>query len=123
MTLSAFRGQWVLVDFWGTWCEPCVKDVPKTERLYRTLLDSRAKAVLGLRYDWGDRTVLTVHNLSAEPCRAELAPGGGAEWEKLVHLFGRGDCELRKDGSLRVELEPYGSRWLRVRRASDRLRR
>ncbi|RPH57134.1 MAG: TlpA family protein disulfide reductase, partial [Acidobacteria bacterium] len=46
MTLSAFRGQWVLVDFWGTWCEPCVKDVPKTERLYQTLLDSRAKATI-----------------------------------------------------------------------------
>ena len=36
----------MLVDFWGTWCEPCVQDVPTTERLYRTLLDAGAKAAL-----------------------------------------------------------------------------
>ena len=92
---------------WGTW----------------RVLDSRAKAVLALRYDWSDRTVVTVHNLSAEPCRAEFAPGGAADWDKLVHLFGHGAYELRRDGSMRVELDPYGSRWLRVRRASDRLQR
>jgi uncharacterized protein (DUF2342 family) len=92
---------------WGTW----------------RVLDSHVKAVLGLRYDWGERTVITVHNLSGQSCRAELEPGGAAEWEKLVHLFGRGAYELRKDGSIRVELEPYGSRWLRERRAGDRLQR
>ena len=87
------------------------------------MLDCDDKAVLALRYDWGERIVLTVHNLSSKPCRAELAPGGAADWEKLVHLFGSGAYELRRDGSIRVELEPYGSRWLRVRRASDRLQR
>jgi trehalose synthase len=90
---------------WGTW----------------RVLDCDAKSVLALRYDWGPRIVITVHNLSSEPCRTELAPGGAADWEGLVHQFGRGECELRRDGSLAVELEPYGSQWLRVRRASDRL--
>ena len=87
------------------------------------VLDCDAKAVLALRYDWGERIVLTVHNLSSEPCRVELAPGGAADWEKLVHLFGHGAYELRRDGSIRVELEPYGSRWLRVRRAGELLQR
>jgi hypothetical protein len=50
-------------------------------------------------------------------------PGGAADWAGLVHQFGRGKCELRRDGSLAVELEPYGSQWLRVRRATDRLQR
>ena len=92
---------------WGTW----------------RVLDAEAKAVLALRYDWGERVVITVHNLSSEPCRAELAPGGAADWDKLVHLLGSGAYELRRDGSIGVELDPYGSRWLRVRRASDRLQR
>ncbi len=46
IALSSFRGQWVLIDFWGTWCEPCVQDVPETERLYRKLVDAGAKAAL-----------------------------------------------------------------------------
>jgi trehalose synthase len=92
---------------WGTW----------------RVLDCDAKAVLPLRYDWGERIVLTVHNLSSQPCRAVLAPGGSGDWEKLVHLFGRGTFELRRDGSVRVDLEPYGSRWLRVRRADELLQR
>jgi hypothetical protein len=74
-----------------------------------------------LRYDWGERIVITAYNLSSQPCRTELAPGSAADWEGLVHEFGRGDYELRPDGSLAIELEPYGSQWLRVRRAGDRL--
>jgi maltose alpha-D-glucosyltransferase/alpha-amylase len=87
------------------------------------VLDSDAKSVLALRYDWGERVVITAHNLSSEPCRTELASRGAADWAGLVHQFGSGDCALRRDGSLRVELEPYGSQWLRVRRATDRLQR
>ena len=27
-SLSDFRGQWVIVNFWATWCSPCLKEIP-----------------------------------------------------------------------------------------------
>jgi thiol-disulfide isomerase/thioredoxin len=27
--LSDFRGRWVVVNFWTTWCTPCVKEMPE----------------------------------------------------------------------------------------------
>lgn len=35
--LAENRGQILLVDFWATWCEPCLKELPELVKLHKRL--------------------------------------------------------------------------------------
>jgi len=50
-TLSSLRGKVVLVNFWATWCEPCVTEMPSLQRV-RDQLAPRFE-VLGVNYQEG----------------------------------------------------------------------
>jgi thiol-disulfide isomerase/thioredoxin len=36
-TLAAFKGRYVLLNLWATWCAPCVKELPALSRLQAAL--------------------------------------------------------------------------------------
>ena len=38
-SLSSYKGQVVLLNFWATWCPPCVMEMPSMENLYQRFKD------------------------------------------------------------------------------------
>lgn len=49
-SLAEWRGKWVVVNFWATWCAPCVREMPQIDRFYN---DFKANGwqVVGLAID------------------------------------------------------------------------
>ena len=50
VSLSQFRGQYVLVDFWASWCQPCRQDNPNVVRAYNEFKNKNF-TVLGVSLD------------------------------------------------------------------------
>ena len=63
--LAAQRGKWVVVNFWATWCNPCLKEIPDLDAMDKAREDL---VVIGLAYEEIERadmeTFLKDHPMS-----------------------------------------------------------
>jgi thiol-disulfide isomerase/thioredoxin len=48
MRLSELRGEWVVLNYWATWCAPCRKEIPDLSALHSARDDI---TVLGLAFE------------------------------------------------------------------------
>lgn len=118
--LQGLRGKVVLLDFWATWCAPCLVELPHIEKLHREFKD-KGLVVLGINAEEGEvasafmkekgytfPTLVDTEGTVAELYGVEAIPQVfviGKDGKVATHYFG-----TKSEGDLRAALEKVGFR-------------
>lgn len=76
--LSKLRGKVVLVDFWATWCEPCIAEMPNVKRVYDKY-HAQGFEVIGITLDKAS----DIERVNAEIVRL------GMPWPQFIDMENR----------------------------------
>jgi len=111
--LAQWRGRWIVLNFWATWCAPCVEEMPTLQQAARDY-GGRGVAVVGVGIDnakairrFKEELKLDLPLLVAGAGGSELArelgnPSGALPYTVLVSPQGR--IEQAHLGLLKPEL-------------------
>jgi len=56
-TLSGYKGKWVLVNYWATWCPPCLEEIPDLIALHENKKNNLV--VIGIALDYRNAKQVT----------------------------------------------------------------
>lgn len=96
VSLSDYRGKWVIIDFWGSWCAPCLNGMPELKEVYETYTgrleiigvdcndteEAWKETVFRLQLPWvqlfhsEDDSVTSAYAVSAYPTKVVIDPEG-----------------------------------------------
>lgn len=67
INLKDYRGKYVLIDFWASWCGPCLKEMPNVVKLYNETRREKFE-IIGISIDSKDKEaawkkLITEHNM------------------------------------------------------------
>jgi len=54
-TLADYKGRWVVINFWATWCPPCLEEIPDLISLYENRKDVM---VIGVAMEFSDPEIV-----------------------------------------------------------------
>lgn len=93
----------------------CYRESPELAWGAHEILAAGDDAVLAHLSTTGDGAVLALHNFADRRVKVVTEASRLAAGTLLTDLLGEDDVTVgEEDGKVRVELEPYGYRWLRV---------
>ena len=80
-TLAEFGGRFVLLNFWATWCPPCVKELPSMDDLY-TQFRANGFEVVAIASDQEGESIV-------RPFNERLSIGFTILLARKIHEFGK----------------------------------
>ncbi|WP_285009292.1 redoxin domain-containing protein [Pedobacter faecalis] len=115
-SLADFKGKWLVMDFWGTWCGPCRAEMPEVNRFSDEVKDGKHKNVqflsvacndqedkvkaylaenkFGIPVAMSDGVIQRNYAIRGYPSKIIVSPEGkmiqvdfGKDWKKVIAAF------------------------------------
>ena len=76
LEIKDFSNEWLVVNYWASWCKPCIKEIPELNKLHQS---RKEITVIGVNYDGLSGEELAIEssklginfpNLSSDPSSA-----------------------------------------------------
>lgn len=67
VSLSDYRGKVVLLNFWATWCPPCIREMPSMERLHQQVGEQDFKVIAINQMEDADEVFAFTGQLEIDP--------------------------------------------------------
>jgi len=80
ISIEAYRGKVVLVDFWAVWCGPCVAEMPNVKKVYEKYKD-KGFDIIGISLDSDETSLRNYLNENEIPWRQVFS---GKGWQSPV---------------------------------------
>lgn len=80
-----YRGKTLIIDFWASWCGPCIAEIPHLKKLYENYKD-KGLEILSVSIDKDSKEWLKAVETIQMPWKQVLSPNAGAELMSLYQF-------------------------------------